>query len=150
MNSATSHLVPSHPVAGSDLHISPVGVSHAVNAVTGFKSTDLKAKPQILLLFLLQLNQHRLYTRARLRPLRLTPQLYMSADVCREKKSVCCLRRAKVIIKDTSYPNRGLFTLLPSGRRYWSLSTRNKLRNSFFPTAVFSWTHTHYASLLNE
>uniref|UniRef100_A0A9J8BUX2 Alkylated DNA repair protein AlkB homologue 8 N-terminal domain-containing protein n=1 Tax=Cyprinus carpio carpio TaxID=630221 RepID=A0A9J8BUX2_CYPCA len=48
-----------------------------------------------------------------------------------------CLGRARNIIKDASHPNHGLFTLLPSGRRYRSLRSRtSRLRKSFFPGAV--------------
>lgn len=48
-----------------------------------------------------------------------------------------CLRRALSIAKDCSHPNHGLFTLLPSGRRYRSLRCRtSRSRNSFFPAAV--------------
>uniref|UniRef100_A0AAX7SSM7 Reverse transcriptase domain-containing protein n=1 Tax=Astatotilapia calliptera TaxID=8154 RepID=A0AAX7SSM7_ASTCA len=48
-----------------------------------------------------------------------------------------CLKRAGKIIKDPSHPSHGLFTLLPSGRRYRSLRTKTtRYRNSFFPTAV--------------
>lgn len=48
-----------------------------------------------------------------------------------------CLGRARNIIKDASHPNHGLFTLLPSGRRYRSLRSRtSRLRKSFFPEAV--------------
>uniref|UniRef100_A0A9J8C8P2 Reverse transcriptase domain-containing protein n=2 Tax=Cyprinus carpio carpio TaxID=630221 RepID=A0A9J8C8P2_CYPCA len=48
-----------------------------------------------------------------------------------------CLGRARDIIKDASHPNHGLFTLLPSGRRYRSLRSRtSRLRKSFFPEAV--------------
>ena len=50
-----------------------------------------------------------------------------------------CLRKARSIIKDTSHPNHGLFTLLPSGRRYRNLRARTRrFRNSFFPSAVIS------------
>ncbi|XP_070402432.1 adhesion G protein-coupled receptor D2 isoform X5 [Nothobranchius furzeri] len=38
---------------------------------------------------------------------------------------------------DSSHPSNGLFTLLPSGKRYRSLWTKTtRSRNSFFPTAV--------------
>ncbi|TKS65503.1 RNA-directed DNA polymerase from mobile element jockey [Collichthys lucidus] len=48
-----------------------------------------------------------------------------------------CLRRARSILKDPSHPAHGLFSLLPSGRRFRSLRTRtSRLRNSFFPRAV--------------
>jgi len=48
-----------------------------------------------------------------------------------------CLRRARCIIKDTSHPINGLFTLLPSGRRYRSLRCHtSRFRNSFCPSAV--------------
>uniref|UniRef100_A0AAX7TJ37 Reverse transcriptase domain-containing protein n=1 Tax=Astatotilapia calliptera TaxID=8154 RepID=A0AAX7TJ37_ASTCA len=54
-------------------------------------------------------------------------------DICRKR----CLKRAGKIIKDPSHPSHGLFTLLPSGRRYRSLRTKTtRYRNSFFPTAV--------------
>ncbi|KAI4875417.1 hypothetical protein NFI96_032939, partial [Prochilodus magdalenae] len=46
-----------------------------------------------------------------------------------------CLGRARNII-NVSHPNPGLFTLLPSGRRYRSLRSRtSRLRNSFFHEA---------------
>uniref|UniRef100_A0A8C5BDP5 Alkylated DNA repair protein AlkB homologue 8 N-terminal domain-containing protein n=1 Tax=Gadus morhua TaxID=8049 RepID=A0A8C5BDP5_GADMO len=48
-----------------------------------------------------------------------------------------CLRKAKKILKDNSHPGYGLFSLLPSGRRYRSIRTRTtRLTNSFFPLAV--------------
>ena len=46
-------------------------------------------------------------------------------------------RRAASIIKDPTHPQHGLFTLLPSGRRYRSVKCRTtRLKNSFFPTAI--------------
>lgn len=46
-------------------------------------------------------------------------------------------RRAASIIKDPTHPQHGLFTLLPSGRRYRSVKSRTtRLKNSFFPTAI--------------
>lgn len=43
-------------------------------------------------------------------------------------------RRAASILKDPSHPQHGLFTLLPSGRRYRSVKCRtSRLKNSFFP-----------------
>lgn len=36
------YLIPSHPVAGSQLHEASVCPPHAVNAVNGFKASDLK------------------------------------------------------------------------------------------------------------
>ncbi|TWW74474.1 hypothetical protein D4764_14G0004770 [Takifugu flavidus] len=48
-----------------------------------------------------------------------------------------CHRRAKKVSKDSCHPAHGLFTLMPSGRRYRSLQTKtSRFRNSFFPTAV--------------
>ena len=48
-----------------------------------------------------------------------------------------CLRKARNIVKDHSHPGYGIFTLLPSGRRYLSIRTRTtRLTNSFFPQAV--------------
>uniref|UniRef100_A0AAQ4Q545 Reverse transcriptase domain-containing protein n=1 Tax=Gasterosteus aculeatus aculeatus TaxID=481459 RepID=A0AAQ4Q545_GASAC len=46
-------------------------------------------------------------------------------------------RRAASIFKDPTHPQHGLFTLLPSGRRYRSAKCRTtRLKNSFFPTAI--------------
>lgn len=46
-------------------------------------------------------------------------------------------RRAASILKDPSHPQHGLFTLLPSGRRYRSVKCRtSRLKNSFFPSAI--------------
>lgn len=46
-------------------------------------------------------------------------------------------RRAASIIKDPTHPQHGLFTLLPSGRRFRSVRCRTtRFKNSFFPTAV--------------
>ncbi len=46
-------------------------------------------------------------------------------------------RRAASILKDPTHPQHGLFTLLPSGRRYRGVNCRiSRLRNSFFPSAV--------------
>ena len=48
-----------------------------------------------------------------------------------------CLRKARKIVKDHSHPGYGLFTLLPSGRRYRSIRARTtRLTNSFYPQAV--------------
>ena len=48
-----------------------------------------------------------------------------------------CLNKAKSIVKDNTHPNHGLFTLLPSGKRYRSLRSRtSRHKNSFFPEAV--------------
>lgn len=47
------------------------------------------------------------------------------------------VKRAKKIISDPSHPANHLFQLLPSGRRYRSLSTKTKrFINSFFPIAI--------------
>ena len=46
-------------------------------------------------------------------------------------------KRAHNIIKDTTHPQRILFTLLPSGRRYRSMKARtSRLKNSFYPQAI--------------
>uniref|UniRef100_A0AAZ1XIU5 Alkylated DNA repair protein AlkB homologue 8 N-terminal domain-containing protein n=1 Tax=Oreochromis aureus TaxID=47969 RepID=A0AAZ1XIU5_OREAU len=46
------------------------------------------------------------------------------------------LKRAGKVIKDPSHPAHGLFTLLPSGRRYRSLRTKTTRYQNSFPTAV--------------
>uniref|UniRef100_A0A3B3SI74 Reverse transcriptase domain-containing protein n=1 Tax=Paramormyrops kingsleyae TaxID=1676925 RepID=A0A3B3SI74_9TELE len=47
------------------------------------------------------------------------------------------LRRAASILKDPTHPQHGLFTLLPSGRRFRSVKSRtSRLNNSFFPTTI--------------
>uniref|UniRef100_A0A3B1K8G0 Reverse transcriptase domain-containing protein n=1 Tax=Astyanax mexicanus TaxID=7994 RepID=A0A3B1K8G0_ASTMX len=47
------------------------------------------------------------------------------------------LRRAASILKDSTHPQQGLFTLLPSGQRYRSVKCKTtRLKNSFFPTAT--------------
>ncbi|XP_077599374.1 UBAP1-MVB12-associated (UMA)-domain containing protein 1 isoform X1 [Stigmatopora nigra] len=49
------------------------------------------------------------------------------------------LRRAGSIVGDPYHPGHGLFQLLPSGRRYRSYKARtNRLKDSFFPTAIRS------------
>ncbi|TWW76535.1 putative RNA-directed DNA polymerase from transposon BS [Takifugu flavidus] len=61
-----------------------------------------------------------------------------------------CHRRAKKVSKDSCHPAHGLFTLMPSGRRYRSLRTKtSRFRNSFFPTAVFlpNSDPSHFTSL---
>uniref|UniRef100_A0AAQ6IKW0 Alkylated DNA repair protein AlkB homologue 8 N-terminal domain-containing protein n=1 Tax=Anabas testudineus TaxID=64144 RepID=A0AAQ6IKW0_ANATE len=46
-------------------------------------------------------------------------------------------RRAATILKDPTHPQHGLFTLLPSGRRYRSVKCRtSRLSNSVFPSAI--------------
>ncbi|KAL0199214.1 hypothetical protein M9458_007754, partial [Cirrhinus mrigala] len=46
-------------------------------------------------------------------------------------------KRAGNIIQDPSHPGHNLFALLPSGRRYRSLSTKtSRHKNSFFPNAI--------------
>ncbi|CAJ1076957.1 uncharacterized protein LOC125983400 [Xyrichtys novacula] len=48
-----------------------------------------------------------------------------------------CAKKAQNIIKDTSHPGHLLFELLPSGRRYRTIRSRtNRLKNSFFPSAI--------------
>ena len=48
-----------------------------------------------------------------------------------------CLRLSQRIIMDQSHPAHHLFHLLPSGRRYQSISaSTSRLTNSFFPYAV--------------
>lgn len=48
-----------------------------------------------------------------------------------------CLSRAHQILSDPAHPNHGLFSTLPSGRRYRNISCRTtRLLNSFFPRAV--------------
>ena len=50
-----------------------------------------------------------------------------------------CLKKANSILIDSSHPGHKLFELLPSGRRYRSIKTRtNRLKNSFYPTAIIS------------
>ncbi|TWW53896.1 hypothetical protein D4764_0015590 [Takifugu flavidus] len=61
-----------------------------------------------------------------------------------------CHRRAKKVTKDSCHPAHGLFTLMPSGRRYRSLRTKtSRFRNSFFPTAVslLNSDPSHFTSL---
>ena len=46
-------------------------------------------------------------------------------------------RRAASILKEPAHPQHGLFTLLPSGRRYISVKSKTtRLENSFFLTAI--------------
>ena len=48
-----------------------------------------------------------------------------------------CAKKAQSIVKDTFHPGHSLFELLPSGRRYRTIKSRtNRLKNSFYPTAV--------------
>ncbi|KAL6462782.1 hypothetical protein MHYP_G00292040 [Metynnis hypsauchen] len=48
-----------------------------------------------------------------------------------------CFSRAANILKDTFHPGHHLFDLLPSGKRFRSIPSRtNRLKNSFYPTAV--------------
>ena len=48
-----------------------------------------------------------------------------------------CLRRARSIACDSSHPGHGLFSLLPSGRRYRSIKARtSRFINTFFPSAI--------------
>ncbi|KAF7648432.1 hypothetical protein LDENG_00156930 [Lucifuga dentata] len=48
-----------------------------------------------------------------------------------------CLRKAKIILRDTSHPGHSLFELLPSGRCYRTLRARtNRLKNSFYARAI--------------
>ncbi len=53
--------------------------------------------------------------------------------------------RAASILKDPTHPQHGLFTLLPSGRRYRSVKCRTtRLKNSFFPTAIRLLNHWQF------
>ena len=48
-----------------------------------------------------------------------------------------CLSRAHRILSDPTHPQHGLFSLLPSGRRFRSIRCRTaRLRNSYFPLAI--------------
>uniref|UniRef100_A0A1A8E6L0 Alkylated DNA repair protein AlkB homologue 8 N-terminal domain-containing protein n=1 Tax=Nothobranchius kadleci TaxID=1051664 RepID=A0A1A8E6L0_NOTKA len=48
-----------------------------------------------------------------------------------------CLTRARTISRDIYHPNHYLFAMLPSGKRFRSLSCRtDRLRKSFFPWAI--------------
>ncbi|XP_051517576.1 uncharacterized protein LOC127419842 [Myxocyprinus asiaticus] len=48
-----------------------------------------------------------------------------------------CVKKARRIIRDSSHPSHGLFSLLPSGRRYRSIRTRtSRIHDSFFPQAI--------------
>ncbi|KAF7643578.1 hypothetical protein LDENG_00237040 [Lucifuga dentata] len=50
------------------------------------------------------------------------------------------------IIKDCSHPGHHLFDLLPSGRCYRSLKSQtNRLKHSFFPTAIRSLNEFTYS-----
>ncbi len=52
-------------------------------------------------------------------------------------------KRAKKVTLDPSHPAHSLFVLLPSGRRYRSLSTKTvRHKNSFFPQAVSHLNNT--------
>uniref|UniRef100_A0A669ERB8 Reverse transcriptase domain-containing protein n=1 Tax=Oreochromis niloticus TaxID=8128 RepID=A0A669ERB8_ORENI len=53
-----------------------------------------------------------------------------------------CLQEAHSIIKDLSHPAHQLFSLLPSGRRYRSLSARTtRLKNSFYHQTIRHLNH---------
>ena len=59
-----------------------------------------------------------------------------SLDVLYNKR---VLRKTRSIINDESHPAHNLFQLLPSGKRYKSISCNtNRVRDSFYPTAVRS------------
>ncbi len=48
-----------------------------------------------------------------------------------------CRSRAVKIIKDSNHPGNCLFTLLPSGKRFYSLMAKTeRLRRRFFPKAI--------------
>ena len=48
-----------------------------------------------------------------------------------------CLSRAHRILSDPTHPQHGLFSRLPSGRRFRSIRCRTaRLRNSYFPLAI--------------
>ena len=48
-----------------------------------------------------------------------------------------CQRKDLKIVKDPSHPSHRLSSLLPKGKRYWSVKSRSKrLLNSFYPQAV--------------
>ncbi|KAI2661192.1 putative RNA-directed DNA polymerase from transposon BS [Labeo rohita] len=119
-------------------------MNSTVAAVDSFKflgtniSQDLKwdihidsivKKAQQRLYFLRQLKKFNL-------PQALMTQFYsavIETYISRVKK------RAGNIIQDPSHPGHNLFALLPSGRRYRSLSTKtSRHKNSFFPNAISS------------
>ncbi|KAK0155353.1 putative RNA-directed DNA polymerase from transposon BS [Merluccius polli] len=48
-----------------------------------------------------------------------------------------CFTRSANILKDPSHPGNHLFALLPSGKCFLSIKSRtNRLKNSFYPTAI--------------
>ena len=48
-----------------------------------------------------------------------------------------CQRKALKIVKDSSHPSHGLFSLLQHSKRYRSTKSRsNRLLNSFYPQAI--------------
>uniref|UniRef100_A0A3B5PZ90 Reverse transcriptase domain-containing protein n=1 Tax=Xiphophorus maculatus TaxID=8083 RepID=A0A3B5PZ90_XIPMA len=48
-----------------------------------------------------------------------------------------CVSRGRNIVSDPSHPHHGLFSLLPSGKRFCSIRCRStRFRNSFFPLAI--------------
>lgn len=65
-----------------------------------------------------------------------------------------CICKATIIVEDPMHPSHRLLTLLPSGKRFWSIQTLTaRLQNSIFPqTAEYSvtgLTHTrHYQALI--
>ncbi|KAL0155955.1 hypothetical protein M9458_050218, partial [Cirrhinus mrigala] len=59
-----------------------------------------------------------------------------------------CSGKTTSIVKDPTHPSHHLFQLLPSGRRYRSISARSaRLLNSFFPQAVRALNSNHLTPL---
>ncbi len=59
-----------------------------------------------------------------------------------------CMRKARRIISDSSHPNHGLFSLLPSGRRLRSIrSCTSRLRDSFFPQSIRLAEHSAHLDM---
>ena len=46
-----------------------------------------------------------------------------------------CQRKDQKIVRDSSHPSHGLFSLLPHGKRYWSAKSW-RLLNNFYPQAI--------------
>ncbi len=61
-----------------------------------------------------------------------------------------CMSRARNIIRDSSHPHHGLFSLLASGKRFRSIRCRTtRFCNSFIPQAIRLLNSDHYISILH-
>ncbi len=81
--------------------------------------------------------QHRTGLQGPERVVRLAERIIGGALSClKDIYTSRCVKKARKIIKDSSHPDNGLFSLLQLERRYWICHMSERLRKSFYPQAT--------------